>query len=125
MIPLKECWSVPMLCMGYGPANVQEVDGIDIKQVQINHLRASMALVQQEPVLFDTSIMANITYGLEDVPYARVVSAAQRANIHSFVLALPEVDLPMVIVSLTAFNRATKHASGTKAHSYRAVKSSE
>lgn len=54
-------------------------------------MRGNMALVQQEPVLFDCSIMENITYGLVDMPYEKVVQSAKLANIHDFVLSLPEV----------------------------------
>lgn len=51
-----------------------------------------MSLVSQEPVLFSYSIAENIAYGdnSRDVPFDEIVRAAQAANVHSFVLSLPE-----------------------------------
>ncbi|KAI7832818.1 putative ABC transporter protein [Gamsiella multidivaricata] len=56
-------------------------------------LRAHMALVGQEPVLFDISIGENIRYGIPDgqtVDQEQVVAAARAANIHDFVVSLPQ-----------------------------------
>ena len=54
-------------------------------------MRASMALVSQEPILFDCSIRENIIYGLDPatVTEDRIHQAAQTANIHKFVCNLP------------------------------------
>ena len=46
----------------------------------------------QEPVLFDCSIEANIKYGLDGVTHEQVVEAAKQANIHNFILGLPQVN---------------------------------
>ena len=51
-----------------------------------------MAVVSQEPVLFDCSIKDNISYGLsEDVPMADIIQAARTANAHEFITALTDV----------------------------------
>ncbi|KAF9977123.1 Multidrug resistance protein 1 [Actinomortierella ambigua] len=68
------------------------VDHYNIKDLQLNNLREHMALVGQEPVLFDISIGENIRYGIPDgrtVDHEQVVAAARAANIHDFVMSLP------------------------------------
>ncbi|KAK6016621.1 ABC transporter, ATP-binding protein, partial [Ostertagia ostertagi] len=69
-----------------------EVDGNDLREVNPTHLRAHIALVSQEPILFDRSIRDNILYGLPpgSVSDAQVHEVAQRANIHSFIIGLPD-----------------------------------
>ncbi|XGW25421.1 hypothetical protein V3C99_006669 [Haemonchus contortus] len=69
-----------------------EVDGNDLREMNPTHLRAHIALVSQEPILFDRSIRDNILYGLPpgSVSEAEVHEVAQRANIHKFVMELPE-----------------------------------
>ncbi len=55
-----------------------------------------MSLVSQEPVLFDRSIRENIIYGLppEQQPSEEeIVRAATQANVHDFVVSLPEVSI--------------------------------
>uniref|UniRef100_A0A914PN14 ABC transporter domain-containing protein n=1 Tax=Panagrolaimus davidi TaxID=227884 RepID=A0A914PN14_9BILA len=52
-------------------------------------MRNAIALVGQEPTLFNISIRDNITYGLENVKDEEVIKAAQLANIHSFIESLP------------------------------------
>merc|ERR1719309_1831207 len=50
-----------------------------------------MAVVSQEPVLFDCSILDNIRYGLEaEVPMADVIAVARKANAHDFISRLPD-----------------------------------
>ncbi|KAF9409412.1 Multidrug resistance protein 1 [Podila epigama] len=68
------------------------VDGYDVRDMQLHNLRNHMALVGQEPVLFDMSIKDNILYGLPDGEgtIEQVVEAAKLANIHNFVTSLPD-----------------------------------
>jgi len=75
------------------------LDGHDIQTLELKWLRRQMALVNQEPVLFGTTIFANIAHGLigskfTDVTGAQkkdlVVAAAKMANAHSFITTLPE-----------------------------------
>ena len=53
-----------------------------------------MSIVSQEPVLFDRSLAENIKYGdnNREVSMDEVVEAARKANIHSFIAALPQVN---------------------------------
>jgi len=70
-----------------------EVSGRDVKTYQLkNGLRKHIALVGQEPVLFDMSIRDNIMWGSdrEDVTAEDIEKAAALANIHEFVSNLPE-----------------------------------
>ncbi|KAG0304485.1 Multidrug resistance protein 1 [Linnemannia gamsii] len=69
------------------------IDKYDVRDLQLNHIRESMALVGQEPVLFDISIGDNIRYGIPDgqhVDQEMVVAAAKVSNIHDFVTSLPQ-----------------------------------
>ncbi|XP_031256408.1 ABC transporter B family member 2-like [Pistacia vera] len=66
------------------------IDGIDIRKLNLKSLRKHIALVQQEPALFATSIYENILYGKEGATEAEVIEAAKLANAHTFISALPE-----------------------------------
>ncbi len=65
------------------------VDGIDVRQVQQDSLRDHIGIVPQETLLFGGTIMENIRYGRLDATEADVVAAAQAANAHDFIQALP------------------------------------
>lgn len=67
------------------------VDDEELKTFNLQHLRSSMALVSQEPILFDCSIRENILYGLDAdaISTDQIIEAAKLANIHSFVSNLP------------------------------------
>jgi ATP-binding cassette subfamily B protein len=66
------------------------LDGVDVRELRIESLRAQISVVQQEPMLFSGTIRDNITYGRLDAPEADIVAAAQAANAHDFVTALPK-----------------------------------
>jgi subfamily B ATP-binding cassette protein MsbA len=66
------------------------IDGIDIRDVTLASLRAQVALVTQEIVLFDDSIAANIAYGVPRAPAAAIEAAARAAHAHDFIEQLPE-----------------------------------
>jgi subfamily B ATP-binding cassette protein MsbA len=65
------------------------IDGQDIKHVTIASLREAIALVTQDPVLFDDTIRANIAYGTKPVDEAQVIAAAKAAAAHDFITGLP------------------------------------
>jgi len=65
------------------------IDGQDISKVTISSLRESLALVTQDPVLFDETISENITYGSAG-DHQDVVAAAKAADAHKFISALPK-----------------------------------
>jgi subfamily B ATP-binding cassette protein MsbA len=66
------------------------MDGIDIREVKVQNLRAQMGIVTQETILFNESIRNNIAYGLEGYPIEKIVEAAKTANAHNFILELPD-----------------------------------
>lgn len=75
------------------------LDGHDIQGLNLKWLRRQISLVQQEPVLFATTIEANIAHGLigtshenasEEKKKDLIINAAKMANAHDFISALPE-----------------------------------
>nr|CAA46191.1 P-glycoprotein C [Caenorhabditis elegans] len=67
-----------------------KIDDSDIRDLSVKHLRDNIALVGQEPTLFNLTIRENITYGLENITQDQVEKAATLANIHTFVMGLPD-----------------------------------
>ncbi|KAJ1392852.1 P-loop containing nucleoside triphosphate hydrolase [Sesbania bispinosa] len=65
------------------------LDGYDIKRLHLKWLRSLMGLVNQEPILFATSIKENILFGKEGASMEAVTSAAKAANAHDFIIKLP------------------------------------
>ncbi|HVR39145.1 MAG TPA: ATP-binding cassette domain-containing protein, partial [Thermoanaerobaculia bacterium] len=65
------------------------IDGIDIRDTKLTSLRGLMGFVTQEVILFNDTVRNNIAYGRADVDEARVIDAAQAANAHEFISALP------------------------------------
>ncbi len=66
------------------------IDGHDVRDVTLASLRDQIALVTQEPFLFDETIRANISYARPDATEAQVEAAARAAAAHDFIMALPE-----------------------------------
>ena len=66
------------------------IDGVDIKQLEMDSLRRNVAIVSQEVYIFRGTIMDNIRYARPDATRAEVVAAAKAANAHDFILRLPE-----------------------------------
>lgn len=66
------------------------IDGTDIRSVRLAELRQKIALVSQDVFLFQGSIRDNIAYGSPTATDAEVEEAAQRAEAHGFIIALPE-----------------------------------
>ncbi|KAK5847663.1 hypothetical protein PBY51_016773 [Eleginops maclovinus] len=66
------------------------LDGHDIRGLNIQWLRSLIGIVEQEPVLFATTIAENIRYGRPDVPMEEVISAAKEANAYNFIMELPQ-----------------------------------
>jgi ATP-binding cassette, subfamily B, bacterial MsbA len=65
-------------------------DGVDIRDATLASVRAQIAVVTQETVLFDDTVRANVAYGRPDVPLAEVEHAARLAQAHEFILAMPQ-----------------------------------
>ena len=66
------------------------IDGQDVRKVTMDSLRANIALVSQEILLFDDTVRANIAYGKPDASDQEVEDAARHAGAHDFILALSE-----------------------------------
>lgn len=65
------------------------IDGQNIAEVTQKSLRASIALIPQDPSLFNRTIMENIRYGSLRATDEEVFAAARRARIHDFIMSLP------------------------------------
>jgi ATP-binding cassette, subfamily B, bacterial len=66
------------------------IDGVDIRRVTRESLRGSMAVVFQENMLFNMSIRENIRLGKEGATDQEVVQAARKAEIHRYIMSLPQ-----------------------------------
>ncbi len=66
------------------------IDGINIKDIKIKSLRENIGLVQQDIFLFTGTIKENILYGKPNAEDTEVIKAAKNANIHDFIMSLPE-----------------------------------
>ena len=68
-----------------------EIDGVDIRSINLKSLRSELALVSQTPTLFDGTVRSNITLGAVDAVTQEEIEAACRlANIHDFIIDLPD-----------------------------------
>jgi subfamily B ATP-binding cassette protein MsbA len=65
------------------------IDGHDVRDVTLPSLREQIALVTQEPFLFDDTVRANIAYARPDATQADIEAAARAAAAHDFIAALP------------------------------------
>ena len=74
----------------YDPASGSvSIDGIDLRAVTLESLRANIGVVTQETVLFHASVLDNLRYGCGDVAREDVERAARDAQIHDVIAALP------------------------------------
>ena len=72
------------------------IDGQDIRAVTQESLRRSIGIVPQDTVLFNDTIAYNIGYGREGASQAEIEAAAKQAQVHDFVMALPDGYASMV-----------------------------
>jgi ATP-binding cassette subfamily B protein len=66
------------------------LDGVDIRAIRLHCLRRSIGVVQQDVYLFAGTVAENIRYGKLDASRAEIIAAAQQANAHDFIMALPD-----------------------------------
>lgn len=66
------------------------IDGTDIRQISLEHLRSRIGFVMQQSLLFSGSIRDNIRYGRPEATDEEVEQAAARAEAHGFISALPQ-----------------------------------
>src|SRR5690606_33805730 len=65
------------------------IDGVDLRQLSLESLRAQIGIVTQDTVLFDDTVRNNIAYGREDLPFTAVQAAARAAYADDFITQLP------------------------------------
>ena len=66
------------------------IDGKDVRKLTLQSLRNQIGLVQQDVYLFCGSIRENIAYGRPDASMEEIIEAAKKANIHEFIMELPD-----------------------------------
>jgi ATP-binding cassette subfamily B protein/subfamily B ATP-binding cassette protein MsbA len=66
------------------------IDGVDIRRFKLSYLRDQIAMVQQEPFLFNGTVRENILYGNLSADDEKIIAAAKAARAHEFIVNLPE-----------------------------------
>lgn len=65
-------------------------DGVDVRDITLESLRNNVGIVLQDSVLFTGTVEDNIKYGKPDASRDEVIAAAKEANIHDFIMTLPD-----------------------------------
>jgi ATP-binding cassette subfamily B (MDR/TAP) protein 1 len=82
---------VKLLERFYDPtAGSLKLDGVNIREINVKHLRSMIGYVGQEPTLFATTIGKNIAFGLPGCSQEQIEEAAKQANAHDFITELPD-----------------------------------
>lgn len=71
-------------------AGVVKIDGQDVRSLTLHSLRKCIGIVQQDVYLFAGSVKENIAYGQPNASDEEIMEAAKKANIHDFILSLPD-----------------------------------
>ena len=66
------------------------IDGIDVRGVTLKSLMDNIGIVTQETILFNDTVVANISYGHIDAGKESIINAAKIANAHDFIIKMPE-----------------------------------
>ncbi|MDX1931988.1 MAG: ABC transporter ATP-binding protein [Capsulimonadales bacterium] len=83
--------TVNLLCRFYeADAGSLKVDGVDVKDIDLQDLRRHIGIVLQEPFLFNGTVADNIRYGKPDATMEEVISAARSACAHDFIVQKPD-----------------------------------
>ena len=67
-----------------------KIDGYDVRSLNLTSLRSHIGLISQEANLFSGTIRENIAYGIPDAPLSKIIAAAKFAQIHDFIISLPD-----------------------------------
>ena len=82
---------INLICRFYTPDSGRlEIDGEDIKQINLKDLRSQIGVVLQEPYLFSGTIAENIAYAQPDATMEDIIAAAKAANAHEFIVKFPD-----------------------------------
>ena len=82
---------INLICRFYTPDSGRlEIDGEDIKQIDLKDLRRQIGVVLQDPYLFSGSIAENIAYAHPDASMEDIIAAAKAANAHEFIVKFPD-----------------------------------
>ncbi len=73
-----------------------KLDGKDISSFKIDSLRSMMGIVNQDSILYNATVFANIAYGKPETSMEEVIAAAKIANAHEFIMSMPEQYLSYV-----------------------------
>ena len=66
------------------------IDGKDVSKLTLKSLRSQIGIVQQDVYLFCGTVKENISYGKPDASMDEIIEAAKKANIHDFIMSLPD-----------------------------------
>ena len=92
--------SLQLIQRFYDPLNgFIAIDGRNLKNYNLKWLRTRIGVVNQEPILFATTIKENIRFGKEDATDEEIVWASKNANAHDFIMTLPDVTLYLFLNS--------------------------
>ncbi|KAL5992651.1 ABC transporter B member 13 [Asimina triloba] len=81
---------ISLLMRFYDPTSgAVMIDGRDIRRLNLKSLRQRIGLVQQEPVLFSTTIYENVQYGRDGATEIEIMRASRAANAHGFISRMP------------------------------------
>jgi len=84
---------IQLLQRFYDPLDGQiTLDNRDLKTLNVKWLKSQIGVVNQEPILFGTTIYENIKFGKEDATVEEIEAAARNANAHDFIMSLPNVN---------------------------------
>lgn len=66
------------------------IDGVDVRSIKLESIRRNIGYVSQESLLFSVTIRENIAYGLRDATDEQIQEAAKAADLHDFIVSLPD-----------------------------------
>ena len=83
--------TITRLLLRFADINSGEIliDNQDIRNIRQEDLRSKISYVPQEPILFHRTLRENIVYSNPDAPEEEIIDAAKKANIHNFIISLP------------------------------------
>lgn len=82
---------IKMLLRFYDPdSGGVTLDGVDLRKLRRHDFRQAMALVSQDVFLFHGTVAENIAYGKKDAAHDEIVTAAETAEAHEFIMSLPD-----------------------------------